>query len=110
MEAMENGCVIVLTTIGIAADWKTLASRLVDEGLAACVNVLPEMDSVYRWQGKLEVDRERQVVIKTTSDRLAALEARIRQLHAYELPEFAVVPITGGGAAYLDWIRASTAG
>ena len=107
---METGCVMVLTTIGAAADWRTLASSLVNERLAACVNVLPEMDSVYRWQGQLEVDRERQVVIKTTAERLPALEAKVRELHAYELPEFVVLPISGGGAAYLQWIRESTAG
>jgi periplasmic divalent cation tolerance protein len=106
---MDTDCVIVLTTIGVNADWRMLASTLVNERLAACVNVLAEMDSVYRWQGQVDTDRERQVVIKTTSARVAALEARVRELHAYELPEFIVVPIAGGGASYLAWIRESAA-
>jgi periplasmic divalent cation tolerance protein len=107
---MENDCVIVLTTIGITADWRTLASQLVSERLAACVNVLGEMDSVYRWQGQVETDRERQVVIKTTAARVPALQVRVQALHDYELPEFIVLPMAGGGESYLQWIRESAAG
>jgi uncharacterized protein involved in tolerance to divalent cations len=82
---------------------------LVTERLAACVNLLPEMDSIYRWKGQVEVDRERQVIIKTTARCVPQLEARIRQLHEYEVPELIVLPITGGSEAYLRWIRESTA-
>jgi periplasmic divalent cation tolerance protein len=106
---MENGCVVVLTTIGRGADARTLASILVDERLAACVNVLAEMDSTYRWKGGVESERERQIVIKTTVDRLPALQARVHELHPYEVPEFLVLPITGGSEKYLSWIRESTA-
>ena len=97
---------IVLTTIGSETDALGLARTLIDERLAACVNVLPAMVSVYRWKGSVEQDKEHQVVIKTSADRLAALEIRLRQLHPYELPEFLVLDV-GGGAAYLAWVRES---
>ena len=106
---METGCVVVWTTIGSASDGQTLASILVNERLAACVNVLAEMESVYRWKGGVESERERQVVIKTTRDRLEALRKRIHELHPYELPEFVVIDIDGGSDAYLDWVKAETA-
>jgi len=97
----------VLTTIAADADGAALARTLVEERLAACVNLLPAMTSLYRWKGQVEQDREQQVVIKTTTDRLAALETRIRELHAYELPEFLVVSAAGGSQEYLAWVRAA---
>jgi len=100
---------IALTTIGSEADAIALAKTLVEERLAACVNVLPPMISIYRWKGSIEQDTEHQIVIKTTADRLAALEARLRQLHPYELPEFLVVDPAGGGSAYLAWVKESVA-
>lgn len=107
---MENDCVVVWTTIGAAADDRGMASILVNERLAACVNVLPEMDSIFRWKGEVETDRERQLVMKTTVARVPALRARVHELHDYEVPEFVVLPIIGGSEAYLNWIRESTAG
>ena len=107
---MENDCVLVWTTIGKTADGRGMASILVTERLAACVNVLPEMESVYRWRGQVETDHERQIVIKTTAARVPALRARVHDLHGYEVPEFIVLPIVGGSDAYLSWIRESTAG
>ena len=87
-----------------------MASILVNERLAACVNVMPEMESIYRWKGQVETDHERQLVIKTTVARVAALRARLHELHDYDVPEFIVMPIAGGSEAYLNWIRESTAG
>lgn len=107
---MENDCVVVWTTIGSTADGRGMASILVTERLAACVNVLPEMESIYRWKGQVETDHERQLVMKTTAGRVAALKARVHELHDYEVPEFIVIPIVGGSEAYLNWIRESTAG
>jgi periplasmic divalent cation tolerance protein len=99
--------VIVLTTISDArAD--ELARTLVDERLAACVNVLPQMTSTYRWNGRLEQELERQVVVKTTMTRLPEVEARIGQLHPYELPEFIVLKPASASAAYAAWVRAET--
>ena len=107
---MENDCVLVWTTIGKTADGRGMASILVTERLAACVNVLPEMESFYRWKGQVETDHERQLIMKTTAARVPALRARVHDLHDYEVPEFIVVPIVGGNEAYLNWIRESTAG
>jgi uncharacterized protein involved in tolerance to divalent cations len=107
---MENDCVLVWTTIGKTADGRGMASILVTERLAACVNVLPEMESFYRWKGQVETDHERQLIMKTTAARVPALRARVHDLHDYEVPEFIVIPILGGNEAYLNWIRESTAG
>ena len=102
-------CVIVWTTLAADVDAARFAETLVAERLAACVTVQAPMDSVYRWQGGLEHDRERQVVIKTTADRLQALATRVHELHPYELPEFLVTPVVDGSDGYLAWVRASTA-
>ena len=102
--------VIVLTTLSGDADAASLARLLIDERLAACVNVLPVMTSIYRWKGVVEQDREQQLVIKTTAPRLEALETRLRALHPYEVPEFLVIDVAGGSAAYLDWLEEATSG
>jgi periplasmic divalent cation tolerance protein len=88
-----------------AAMW---ARTLVEERLAACVNVLAPMMSFYRWKGIVEHDAERQIVVKTTRERLGALRARIRELHSYELPEFLVVAVEGGSDEYLKWVGEQT--
>ena len=100
--------ILVLTTWPAAQDAQALAETLVTERLAACVSVLPEMESVYLWKGRLERDRERQIVLKTTRGRLEALTARVRSLHPYDVPEWLVIPVTAGSEAYLAWLRAST--
>ena len=105
---MDTGCVIVFTTLASTTNSHDLASILVTERLAACVNVLGDMESVYRWKGVVETDHERQLIIKTTGERVAALKARLHEIHPYEVPEFIVVPVVGGSDEYLNWIRAST--
>ena len=107
MSSSNPQVILVLTTIAAEADGAALGRALVDERLAACVNVLPAMTSVYRWKGQVEQDREQQVIIKTTRDRLAALEARVRELHSYELPEFLVIEAGGGSDGYLAWVGES---
>jgi periplasmic divalent cation tolerance protein len=106
--AADIDAVIVLTTLAADADAAALARTLVDERLAACVNVLPPMTSIYRWRGAIEQEREQQLVIKTTAPRLEALEARVRALHPYEVPEFLVIDVAGGSDAYLSWLDEST--
>jgi periplasmic divalent cation tolerance protein len=101
--------VIVLTTLAADVDATVLARTLVDERLAACINILPSMTSVYRWQGRVEEEREQQLVIKTGADRVAALAARLRELHAYEVPEFLVLRVSEGSDAYLRWIHDNVA-
>ena len=99
--------VVVLTTLSAGTEAEPLARTLVEERLAACVNLLPPMTSIYRWQGAVEEERERLLLIKTTRGRLEALRARLGTLHPYELPEFLVLPVDGGSAAYLEWVRDS---
>ena len=100
--------VLVLTTVPDGELGNQIATTLVDERLAACVNVLAPMTSTYRWRGAIERETERQLVIKTTSGRVAAVRARIGQLHPYELPEFLVVSVADGLAEYLAWVEAET--
>lgn len=102
--------VIVLTTLPSDFESRDFGRTLVEERLAACVNLLPAMDSVYRWEGQIEHDTERQVIIKTSRERVVALWERIRELHPYETPEFVVLPIQDGSDAYLRWIGESTSG
>ena len=97
----------MLTTLGADDDAAAVARTLVEERLAACVNVLPVMTSTYRWKNRIEQDREQQLVIKTLASRLPALEARLRELHPYEMPEFLVVPVAAGSEAYLGWLDES---
>jgi periplasmic divalent cation tolerance protein len=106
---MDSEYVVVLTTMPADGDAAAFARALVDERLAACVNLMPPMESIYRWEGRIEQETERQVVIKTARDRLALLWERVRELHPFEVPEFVVIPIIDGSDAYLRWVKESTA-
>jgi periplasmic divalent cation tolerance protein len=108
-ELLMTIVVLVLTTIGEETDAEALARQLVEERLAACASIGPPTISMYRWKGAIERSGERQIVLKTTADRVAALEKRVHELHAYELPEFLVVDVAHGSAGYLSWIAAETA-
>jgi periplasmic divalent cation tolerance protein len=99
---------LVLSNLPDRASALALAGKLVERRLAACVNVLGECTSVYRWQGKIETAAEVQVLIKTTAARYPALEQAILEMHPYELPEIVAVPIRGGLAGYLQWVAAET--
>src|ERR1043166_4937523 len=103
-----SSAVIILTTLGSGTDASAFARVLVADRLAACVNVLPAMTSLYRWKGAIEEDSEQQLVIKTTSDRVAAIASRFQELHPYELPEFIVLNAEAS-AAYAEWLAASVA-
>jgi len=102
-----NDLILILTTMPDDDRAGSLAQTLVEERLAACVNVHAPMTSTYRWQDALESAPERQVVIKTTRGRRPALEARLRALHPYELPEFVVIE-AAGSEAYAKWVRDGT--
>src|SRR5512139_3822916 len=105
----ESDYVLVLTTLPAASEaLADFARALVAGRLAACVNILGPMESIYAWKGKIEQDQERQVVIKTTRARLDAVRARVHELHPYEVPEFLVMPVAGGSEAYLRWVADST--
>jgi periplasmic divalent cation tolerance protein len=102
---------LVWTNLPDRAAAERLAEAVVGQRLAACVNILAPCRSVYRWKGALQREEEHPVVIKTTGERYAELEAAIRALHPYELPEIIAVPVERGLAAYLDWIATeATAG
>ena len=106
---MSDEYVVVLSTFPADGDPETVARALVEERLAACVNILPPMTSIYRWKGDVEEESERQVVIKSTRARVAALWERLRDLHPYDVPEFLVVPIVDGNELYLKWVGESVA-
>jgi len=99
---------LVLTNLPDRATAEKLAEALVRKRVAACVNILAPCRSVYRWKGAVQHDEEHPVLIKTTRERYAALEAAIREAHPYELPEIVAVPIERGLPAYLAWVAAET--
>ena len=98
---------VVLSTVGTAADAERIGRALVDARLAACVNVLPAVTSIYRWKGKVETEEERLLVIKTRADRFEALREALVGLHPYEVPEVLALPVAGGHAPYLEWLEAN---
>jgi periplasmic divalent cation tolerance protein len=101
---------LVVSNLPDRASAEKLARLLVEARLAACVNVLSPARSVYRWKGKIEDAEEHPVLIKTTRERYAALEAAIRKNHPYELPEIIALPVAAGLPAYLDWVASETSG
>ena len=99
---------LVFTNLPDRASAEKLAEVLVEKRMAACVNILAPCRSVYRWKDAVRHDEEHPVLIKTTQERYAALEAAIRAVHPYELPEIIAVPVERGLPAYLDWLAAET--
>jgi len=99
---------LVLTNLPDRAAAEKLADALIAQRVAACVNILAPCRSVYRWQDAVQHDEEHPVLIKSTAERYAALEAAIRANHPYELPEIIAVPVERGLGAYLDWVRAES--
>lgn len=106
--AHPDTAAIVLTTASPDLDAAALARTLLAEQLVACVNILPAMQSIYRWQGAIEAASERQLVMKTTVGCVERLRERLIALHPYEVPEFLVIEASGGSAAYLEWLRLET--
>ena len=88
---------------------KRIARALVDERLAACVNIVPGVSSIYRWQGAVSEDAELMLIVKTTHARLAPLAERLAVLHPYALPELVAITPSGGSERYLDWVREASA-
>ena len=102
---MTTKAVVVLVTWPGDADVQAFARVLLEARVAACVSALPQMDSFYRWDGRVERGRERQLLIKTQAARLQALRLMVNDLHPYDTPEFLVLPVIGGDERYLDWIE-----
>jgi periplasmic divalent cation tolerance protein len=99
---------LVLTNVPDAALARALAQQLVEQRLAACVNILPAVQSIYQWQGAVEQADEITLLIKTEQARYAQLEAAIKAMHPYHVPEIIALPIVAGLPAYLDWIANET--
>ncbi|MEO5894780.1 MAG: divalent-cation tolerance protein CutA [Vicinamibacterales bacterium] len=104
---MANEYVVVLMTLPGDADAVVFGRTLVGERLAACVSVLAPVTSIYSWEGAIAEEQERQLIVKTSREGVAALWKRVRDLHPYDVPEFIVLPIVDGNDAYLRWISES---
>ena len=100
--------VVVLTTVPTGSKGEEIGRTLVEERLAACVNVLAPMTSIYRWRGAVEHEPEQQMIIKTTRNRVPALQARLGALHPYELPEFLELTVADSSPAYREWVVDAT--
>ena len=98
---------VVFVTGPDAETLESIGRTLVEEGLAACVNVVPGVTSVYRWDGETRADLEALAMIKTTDDGVQAARLRVAELHPYEVPEFVAVEVAEGSPAYLRWVRES---
>jgi len=98
---------LVLSTAGSEDEARKIAQHLVGQQLAACVNIVPQMESIYRWQGKVESSKEWLLVIKTTSEKFPGVCEAIRALHSYDLPECIAIVIEDGSADYLKWLGQS---
>jgi len=103
-----NEVLLVISNAPDRAAAERIASALVAEGAAACVNILAECSSIYRWEGKIEHATEVPLLIKTTVDAYPRLEAELRKLHPYEVPEIIAIPVSAGLPAYLDWVKSET--
>ncbi len=103
----DDEAIVVLMTAANGEEAARLADLLIGAHLAACVQILPEMESVYRWQGKIERQPEILLLAKTTLSKFEDLEREVRGLHSYETPEIIALPIVAGSAPYLDWLTAS---
>ena len=102
-----SDAIVVFMTAPNGEEATRLADLLIGAHLAACVQILPEIESVYRWQGQIERQSEVLLIAKTTTAKFAELEREVRALHSYETPEIVAVPIVAGSSPYLDWLNAS---
>lgn len=103
----DDDAIVVFMTAASGEEATRLADLLIGAHLAACVQILPEMESVYRWQGQIERQSEILLIAKTTRGRFAELEREVRALHSYETPEIIAVPVVTGSQPYLDWLSGS---
>lgn len=107
MLELTSSARIVITTVVSAEEATRIGHALVEERLAACATLLPQIHSIYRWHDQIETSAETLLLLKTTLDQLPALEIRLRELHTYQTPEFLVLPVESGSHAYLDWLQES---
>ena len=105
MALEADTAIVVMITAGSRAEAEKLAEMLVERCLAACAQVLPEMLSIYRWQGAIERSSEHLLLVKTTYARFAELEREVRDTHSYDTPEIIALPVTTASKPYLEWLR-----
>ncbi|HZG51171.1 MAG TPA: divalent-cation tolerance protein CutA [Pyrinomonadaceae bacterium] len=110
MQEANEVAIVVLMTAGSREEAARLAEMLVGARLAACVQILPEIESVYRWKGEVRRDPEALLLAKTTQARFALLEREVRALHSYDTPEIVALPITDASAPYLEWLTGTLTG
>ena len=110
MEAPSTPFALVLTTAGTEEEAQRIARALVEDQLAACVNVAPKITSIYRWKGTVLTETEWLLVIKTRRALFPRVQETVRRLHSYELPELLLIPVENGEASYLRWLAEGTGG
>lgn len=106
---MSGQHLTVFSAFGDVEAARKAARALVEEKLAACANIIPQIESIYHWKGRIESGAEAMVLFKTTREKYPAFERRLRELHPYEVPEIVAVEIAAGLPAYLDWVGESVA-
>jgi periplasmic divalent cation tolerance protein len=106
---VAQGFLIIFCTTASEQEAATISKTVVEEGLAACANIIPQIRSIYRWKEKIWDERETLIIIKSRKDLFEKIRSRIRELHSYEVPEITAVQVEKGDAAYLQWIEAVTA-
>ncbi|MCB1232121.1 MAG: divalent-cation tolerance protein CutA [Verrucomicrobiae bacterium] len=104
----QDQYLLVLCTFPNAEEARQIGTQLIELQVAACVNLIPQIESIYRWKGEIKQESEVMAVIKTTMNNYAEIEARIRELHPYDTPEVIAVPIERGATSYLNWISEVT--
>jgi periplasmic divalent cation tolerance protein len=99
---------IIYSTTGSIEEARKIARMLVEEKVVACVNIIPKIESIYRWKGKIEEDNECVLLAKTTDKNIDKTIQRIKELHSYDVPDIVAIPITHGFKEYLDWVKDET--
>jgi periplasmic divalent cation tolerance protein len=107
MTAKQSAARVVLTTAGSIEEARRIGNALVEERLAACATLIPQAESIYRWEDKVETAQEILLLLKTAEEQIPRLQIRLRELHSYQTPEFLVLAVESGSAAYLAWLEAS---
>ena len=105
---MAQGHVIIFVTAASDQEAATIGRTLVEEGLAACANIIPQIRSIYRWKGEIWDERETLIMIKSREALFEKIRSRVKELHSYEIPEITAITVEKGDAAYLQWIEAVT--
>lgn len=100
--------IVIFVTAGSVEQARKIGKTLVEEGQVACCNIVQPVESIFKWQGKLNIENEVLMICKTREDLFTAVEKRVKQLHSYEVPEIIAIPITQGSKSYLDWVVKET--